>query len=173
MFWELSLAESESTSSQLRLDKLILKMNDRRSSTDQKTNQKVEIAAGHDSCQLQPAVRKFVLKRYQLDGWTVSTSHIKSIVGSPLLINVFKCKIHHPKQHAPSSCKITTHGPYTWLRRKTWILRAAQDPDECWSLKRCANCFCEQNWLISQFHKFYFLLKIQYFIAMDQHLSTS
>ena len=55
MSWELSAAESESTSSQLRLDKRKMKMNNRRSSTDKTKRQKsndiylpwfVQIAAG-------------------------------------------------------------------------------------------------------------------------------
>ena len=36
---------------------------------------------------------------------------------------------------------------------KTWLLREARNPDDCWYLKRCANLFCEPNSSISRFQK--------------------
>ena len=46
---------------------------------------------------------------------------------------------------------------------KTWILRAVQDPDECWCLKRSANLLCQPNELISQLQKFNFYENLKFY----------
>ena len=61
IFWKLSVSESESMCSQLRLDKRKLKTNDRLSSTDQKTDPKIRIVTSHVWSKFATGVRKILL----------------------------------------------------------------------------------------------------------------
>ena len=125
MFRELSLAESDCTSSQLRLDKKKLQMNDRRSSKDKKTNQEVKNSCWPWLVQIAAGRKIVLLEKVQTWGW------------DPSII----------QNYNPWAIHVAT--PITW------ILRAAQEPDSVWSLKRCANWCCDPNSWTSPFHNYF------------------
>ena len=51
--------------------------NELQNSEHRSKKQKILIVTAHDWSKLPPAVQEYCLKRYQLEGWTVSTTHLK------------------------------------------------------------------------------------------------
>ena len=107
--WELIRAGFAPSCLNLSVDKRKTKTHHRIQRTDKKTNENFWIVLGHDFSNFAPERGTVLVEKYQVEGWTGSTNHIRPIEMSHALVHVFKLQNSPPTFHAPAPCRITTH----------------------------------------------------------------